>query len=88
MKLITWSQFVAGVVLVVAGALAPTPVFAQTMLRFAHHHAVGGAVEAVPYMKAALVEAVEGVGTVRAREIREGLRRLQEHNLVDRYLQI
>jgi diadenylate cyclase len=34
------------------------------------------------------LEAVAGVGTVRAREIREGLRRLQEHNLVDRYLQI
>jgi diadenylate cyclase len=34
------------------------------------------------------LEAVEGVGTVRAREIREGLRRLQEHNLVDRYLQM
>jgi diadenylate cyclase len=34
------------------------------------------------------LEAVEGVGAVRAREIREGLRRLQEHNLVDRYLQI
>ncbi len=34
------------------------------------------------------LEAVEGVGTVRAREIREGLRRLQEHNLMDRYLQI
>ena len=34
------------------------------------------------------LEAVEGVGSVRAREIREGLRRLQEHNLVDRYLQI
>jgi diadenylate cyclase len=34
------------------------------------------------------LEAVEGVGTVRAREIREGLRRLQENNLVDRYLQI
>ena len=34
------------------------------------------------------LEAVDGVGTVRAREIREGLRRLQEHNLVDRYLQI
>jgi diadenylate cyclase len=33
------------------------------------------------------LEAVEGVGAVRAREIREGLRRLQEHNLVDRYLQ-
>ena len=34
------------------------------------------------------LEAVDGVGTVRAREIREGLRRLQEHNLVDRYLQL
>ena len=34
------------------------------------------------------LEAVEGVGQARAREIREGLRRLQEHNLVDRYLQL
>src|ERR671935_870063 len=34
------------------------------------------------------LESVEGVGAVRAREIREGLRRLQEHNLVDRYLQL
>jgi diadenylate cyclase len=34
------------------------------------------------------LEAVEGVGAVRAREIREGLRRLQEHNLVDRYLKL
>src|SRR5437764_11476756 len=34
------------------------------------------------------LEAVEGVGTVRAREIREGRRRLQEHNLLDRYLQL
>jgi diadenylate cyclase len=34
------------------------------------------------------LEAVEGVGAVRAREIREGLRRLQEHNLVERYLQM
>src|ERR671931_2272187 len=34
------------------------------------------------------LEAISGVGTVRAREIREGLRRLQEHNLVDRYLQL
>src|SRR5712691_1023042 len=33
------------------------------------------------------LEAIAGVGAVRAREIREGLRRLQEHNLVDRYLQ-
>jgi diadenylate cyclase len=34
------------------------------------------------------LEAVDGVGTIRAREIRDGLRRLQEHNLVDRYLQL
>jgi diadenylate cyclase len=34
------------------------------------------------------LEGVEGVGQARAREIREGLRRLQEHNLVDRYLQL
>jgi diadenylate cyclase len=34
------------------------------------------------------LEAVDGVGSMRAREIREGLRRLQEHNLVDRYLQL
>jgi diadenylate cyclase len=34
------------------------------------------------------LEAVNGVGPARAREIREGLRRLQEHNLVDRYLQL
>jgi diadenylate cyclase len=33
------------------------------------------------------LEAVEGVGDVRAKDIREGLRRLQEINLVDRYLQ-
>jgi diadenylate cyclase len=30
---------------------------------------------------------VEGVGEIRAKDIREGLRRLQEINLVDRYLQ-
>jgi diadenylate cyclase len=34
------------------------------------------------------LESVTGVGTVRAREIKEGLRRLQEHNLMDRYLQL
>src|SRR6476659_6690772 len=33
------------------------------------------------------LEGVEGVGEVRAKEIREGLRRLQDINLVDRYLQ-
>ena len=34
------------------------------------------------------LESIDGVGAVRAREIREGLRRLQEHNLVDRFLQL
>jgi diadenylate cyclase len=33
------------------------------------------------------LEGVEGVGDLRAKDIREGLRRLQEINLVDRYLQ-
>jgi diadenylate cyclase len=31
--------------------------------------------------------AVDGVGPSRAKDIREGLRRLQEVDLVDRYLQ-
>jgi diadenylate cyclase len=33
------------------------------------------------------LENIEGVGDMRAKDIREGLRRLQEINLVDRYLQ-
>ena len=33
------------------------------------------------------LESIEGVGDMRAKDIREGLRRLQEINLVDRYLQ-
>ena len=33
------------------------------------------------------LEAVDGVGDIRAKDIREGLRGLQEINLVDRYLQ-
>ena len=47
-----------------------------------------GGLEAVVRASQRDLEAVEGVGAVRAREIREGLRRLQEHNLVDRYLQL
>ena len=31
------------------------------------------------------LEAVEGVGEARAKEIREGIRRLQEVDIVDRY---
>jgi diadenylate cyclase len=33
------------------------------------------------------LEGIDGVGEIRAKDIREGLRRLQEINLVDRYLQ-
>jgi diadenylate cyclase len=33
------------------------------------------------------IEAVDGVGETRAKDIREGMRRLQEVDLVDRYLQ-
>jgi diadenylate cyclase len=47
-----------------------------------------GNLEAVVRASQRDLEGVDGVGAVRAREIREGLRRLQEHNLVDRYLQL
>jgi diadenylate cyclase len=47
-----------------------------------------GTLDAVVRASQRELESVEGVGAVRAREIREGLRRLQEHNLVDRYLQL
>jgi diadenylate cyclase len=47
-----------------------------------------GSLETVVRASQRDLEAVDGVGAVRAREIREGLRRLQEHNLVDRYLQL
>jgi diadenylate cyclase len=47
-----------------------------------------GSLEALVRASQRELESVEGVGAVRAREIREGLRRLQEHNLVDRYLQL
>ncbi len=47
-----------------------------------------GGLDAVIRASQRELEAVDGVGAVRASEIREGLRRLQEHNLVDRYLQL
>jgi diadenylate cyclase len=47
-----------------------------------------GSLETVVRASQREIEAVEGVGAARAREIREGLRRLQEHNLADRYLQL
>jgi diadenylate cyclase len=47
-----------------------------------------GSLDAVVRASQRELESVDGVGAVRAREIREGLRRLQEHNLVDRYLQL
>ena len=47
-----------------------------------------GNLEAIVRASQRDLESVDGVGAVRARDIREGLRRLQEHNLVDRYLQL
>ena len=47
-----------------------------------------GALETIVRASQRELESVEGMGAVRAREIREGLRRLQEHNLVDRYLKL
>jgi len=53
-------------------------------------HVIGhfGGLEAFVRASVTELEQVEGVGAVRAREIREGLRRLQEQNLVDRYLNL
>ncbi len=59
----------------------PKLVVAQIVSEF------GGLDELLAATDAAL-EAVDGVGEIRAKDIREGLRRLQEINLVDRYLQI
>ena len=49
-------------------------------------HAFGGLEEVLAASDANL-EAVDGVGPTRAKDIREGLRRLQEVDVVDRYLQ-
>jgi diadenylate cyclase len=46
-----------------------------------------GGLEEVLAASDAELEAVEGVGETRAKDIREGVRRLQEVDLVDRYLQ-
>ncbi len=46
-----------------------------------------GGLEEVLAASDADLEAVDGVGETRAKDIREGLRRLQEVDLVDRYLQ-
>jgi diadenylate cyclase len=46
-----------------------------------------GGLEEVLAADDAEIEAVDGVGETRAKDIREGMRRLQEVDLVDRYLQ-
>ncbi len=46
-----------------------------------------GALDGILGATDAELETIEGVGEIRAKDIREGLRRLQEINLVDRYLQ-
>src|SRR5206468_11382485 len=62
------------------GPRLPKLVVAQIVVEF------GGLDELLAATDAEL-EAVEGVGEIRAKDMREGLRRLQEINLVDRYLQ-
>lgn len=47
-----------------------------------------GTLDAIARASLRELEAVPAVGSARARDIREGLRRLQEHNLVDRYLML
>jgi diadenylate cyclase len=47
-----------------------------------------GGLEAFQRATVGQLEEVDGVGNIRAKEIREGLRRLQEQNLVDRYLNL
>jgi diadenylate cyclase len=66
--------------------LSQIPRLPQSVIK----HVVGdlGTLDAVVRASQRELEAVDGVGAVRAREIREGLRRLQEHNLVERYLQL
>jgi len=49
--------------------------------------AATGGLEELLAVGDAQLESIEGVGEMRAKEIREGLRRLQEINLVDRYMQ-
>lgn len=66
--------------------LSQLPRLPETVVR--HVVADFGTLDAIIRASHRDLEAVEGVGAVRAREIREGLRRLQEHNLVDRYLQL
>ncbi len=45
-----------------------------------------GSLDAIVRATLRELESVDGVGAARAKEIREGLRRLQEHNVVDRYV--
>jgi len=59
----------------------PDPVISRVVDDF-------GSLDAVVRASQRELEAVDGVGAVRARDIRDGLRRLQEHNLVERYLQL
>ena len=66
--------------------LSKVPRLPETVV--AHVVAHFGTLEAFVRASQGELEEVEGVGAVRAREIREGLRRLQEQNLVDRYLNL
>jgi diadenylate cyclase len=66
--------------------LAHIPRLSEAVIKRVVSHFDG--LEAIVRASQRDLEAIETVGPTRAREIREGLRRLQEHNLVDRYLQL
>jgi diadenylate cyclase len=75
-------------------AVAPRGYRALARIPRLPHNVIGRVVRSLDGLDAIVgasqrdLESVAGVGAVRAREIREGLRRLQEHNLVDRYLNL
>ncbi len=56
----------------------PNKVIAKIVERF-------GSLQAVIHASVGALDEVEGVGEVRARAIQDGLRRLKEHNLLERY---
>ncbi len=66
--------------------LSKVPRLPEAIIQHVVEHFAG--LEAFVRASVEELEEVEGVGAVRAKEIREGLRRLQEQNLVDRYLNL
>jgi diadenylate cyclase len=64
-------------------ALSAVPRLPRLLAQKVVHHF--GDLESLLAASDAALEAVDGVGEARAKEIREGIRRLQEVDIVDRY---